>query len=124
MADIFYKNESSQIVKACIAVHNELGCGFLEAVYHEALTLEFNSLSIPFEQEKILEIYYKGIKLRKNYVADFVCFDKIIIELKALNKITIEHESQVLNYLKIPGFKLGIITNFGERSFKYKRIVL
>jgi GxxExxY protein len=124
MADIFYENESYQIVKACITVHNELGCGFLEAIYHEALALEFRSISIPFEQERLLEIYYKGIKLQKNYIADFICYGKIILELKALNRISIEHESQVLNYLKISGFKLGIITNFGERSFKYKRIVL
>jgi GxxExxY protein len=120
MAEIFYENESYQIIKACIAVHNELGCGFLEAVYHEALALELKSISIPFEQEKVLEIFYKGMKLHKNYVADFVCYGKIILELKALSRILIEHESQVLNYLKISGCKLGIITNFGERSFKYK----
>jgi GxxExxY protein len=123
MADIIYENESYQIVKACMTVHNELGCGFLEAVYHEALALEFENISIPFEKEKALVIYYKGKKLQKNYIADFVCYGRIILELKALGRISIEHESQVLNYLKISGFKLGIITNFGQRSFKYKRIV-
>ncbi len=124
MAEIKYEKESYQIISACISVHKELGCGFLEAVYQEALAIEFRNHGIPFEQEKSVDIYFKSIKLNKKYNADFICYDKIILELKALSKITTEHESQLLNYLKATGLKLGILINFGEKSLKYKRLVL
>ena len=104
-------------------VHRELGCGFLEAVYQEALELEFNARNIPYEREISLLIEYKGERLKKEYVADFVCFDNIIVELKALSELNGVHESQVLNYLKATGFKLGILVNFGEQSLVYKRII-
>ena len=105
-------------------VHRELGPGFLEPVYQEALELEFERQGIPFEREKELKISYKGHILKKKYVADFICNDKIIVELKALSALSGEHVAQVLNYLKATGFKLGMLINFGEASLKFKRLVL
>ena len=104
-------------------VHKTLGCGFLEPVYQEALSIEFNKQHIPYEKERVLSINYKDIELEKKYIADFVCFDKIIVELKALSSLNSEHESQVLNYLKATNYKLGILVNFGEKSLTYKRMV-
>jgi len=121
---IIQKEECFKIIGACFEVHNELGCGFLEAVYQEALAWELEERKIPFEQEKILDIYYKGKLLKKKYVADFVCYSNIIIELKALGSLTSDHDAQVLNYLKATGIKPGILVNFGETSLKYKRLVL
>ena len=105
-------------------VHSQLGCGFLEPVYQEALAREFKERNIPFEKEKLLEIYYKGNMLSKKYVADFICFDKIIVELKALSKLTSDHEAQLLNYLKATGFELGLLVNFGTGKLEYKRMIL
>jgi GxxExxY protein len=124
MKNIIYQEESYNIIRACISVHNELGCGFLEAVYQEALAIEFRNYSIPFNQETSLDIYFRNMKLNKKYIADFICYDKIIIELKAISKIATEHEAQLLNYLNATGLKLGILINFGEISLKYKRFVL
>ncbi len=123
MFDLIYKNEAYDIIGAAIEVHNELGCGFLEAVYQEALEYEFKEIQIEYQREKLLTIYYKGTKLSKYYSADFVCFNKIILEIKALSAITSDHEAQTLNYLKATGMKLGIIINFGAKSLQYKRIV-
>ena len=124
MSGIIYPNESYNIIRACISVHKELGCGFLEAVYQEALAIEFEKNRIPFDREIGMEIYFRNIKLNKRYIADFVCYNKIIIELKAICTITTEHEAQVLNYLKATGLKLGLLINFGQISLKYKRFVL
>jgi GxxExxY protein len=124
MSEIVYEEESYKIIGACLEVHKELGCGFLEPVYQEALEIEFRSQNIPYEREKELKIYFKGIELQKKYIADFVCSNKIILEIKALSHLTTEHESQVLNYLKATNFKLGILINFGQVSLKYKRLVL
>ena len=104
-------------------VHNELGCGFLEAVYQEALAIEFRRQNIPFEQKKLLHIYYLGHQLKKRYEADFVCYGKIILEIKASSGITGIDESQVINYLKATDFKLGLLVNFGLESLEQKRLV-
>ena len=122
--NIIYKDESYKIIGACMEVHNNLGCGFLEAVYQEALEIEFEQRKIPFEREKSLKIMYKGIVLKKEYVADFICYNKIIIETKAATELKSDHIAQTLNYLKITGYKLGLLVNFGATSLKYKRIVL
>ena len=111
---LFYQNESYAIRGAAMKVYNTLGCGFLEAVYQEALEIEFNKLGIPYEREKELEIVYDGVVLNKKYVADFVCYDKIILELKAVKELDDSHRSQVFNYLKATGFKLGLLINFGK----------
>lgn len=123
LSDILYKEESYNIIKVCFEVHNRLGCGFLEAVYQEALAIEFEYLNIPFEAEKELRIPYRDRILKKKYRADFVCYEKIIVELKALSKLISDHEAQVINALKATGFQLGILVNFGEKSLKYKRLV-
>ncbi|MBQ2098929.1 MAG: GxxExxY protein [Bacteroidales bacterium] len=123
MDGLLYKDESYKIVGAMMAVHNDLGCGFLESVYQEALEVEFKLQGIPFEREKAFDIYYKGVKLSKKFVADFVCFDKIIVELKAVDLILPEFEAQTLNYMKITNFKLGIIVNFGKQRLETKRLV-
>ena len=120
---LIYKDEAYQIIGAAMAVHKELGPGFLEAVYQEALALEFQSISLPFEREKSINISYKGRMLTKSYFADFICFDKIIVELKALSGLTPDHKAQVINYLKATGLKLGLLINFGASSLQYERIV-
>lgn len=124
MTDLIYKQEAYDIIGATMEVHHELGCGFLEAIYQEALEIEFQRQNIPCEREKCLNVFYKGDKLNKYYSADFVCYNKIIVELKALSTLTSEHEAQILNYLKATGIKLGILINFGTKSLQYKRIVL
>ena len=121
--DLLYKQESYEIIGACMEVHKELGPGFLEPVYQEALCYELRARDIPFEKEKALRVNYKGTVLEKTYVPDFVCFEKIILELKALKELMPEHESQVLNYLKATGYKLGLLVNFGAGSLSYKRLV-
>jgi GxxExxY protein len=120
---IIYEKESYDIVGAAMEVHRQLGPGFLEAVYHEALCLEFANRNIPFENEVELPINYKGTTLIKKYIADIICYDKIILELKAVSEITSVHQAQVFNYLKATGFKLGILFNFSEESLYYQRIV-
>jgi len=124
MSELIYKDECYKIVGACMEVHKTLGCGFLEAVYQEALAIELAKRNIPFEQQKRIQIEYKDITLRKEYFADFICYGKIIIELKALPDLCGEHEAQVINYLKATGNKLGVLVNFGRSSLQYKRLVL
>ena len=121
---LLYKEEVYKIVGAAMEVHAQLGFGFLEQVYQEALELEFEKSGIPFEREKELFINYKGTQLKKTYQADFICYDKIVVELKALSELTGEHQSQVLNYLKCTGMKVGLLINFGQDSLKYQRLVL
>ena len=123
MAKILYEKESYHIVRACLEVHNHLGCGFLETVYEEALALEFRTLKIPFERQKVLKIFYKGNEIKKHYSAHFVCYDKVLLELKAVTRLNSDHDSQVLNYLKAADLKLGMILNFGESSFRFKRLI-
>jgi GxxExxY protein len=112
---VLFKDEAYQIIGAAMEVHKELKNGFLEPVYQEALAKEFKIQNIPFERESLINIYYKGDKLDKYYKADFICYDEIIIELKALSELTKEHESQLINYLKATDKKLGILINFGRR---------
>ena len=123
MDTFLFKDEGYKIIGACYEVHNVLGAGFLEAVYQEALELEFQIQNIPYQREAKLDIYYKGNLLKKYYEADFICFDCIIVEVKALSSLTSEYEAQLLNYLKATGFKVGYLINFGEKSLKYKRMV-
>ena len=104
-------------------VHTELGSGFLEQVYQEALEYEFIKANIPYKREVHLKIKYKDIYLKKDYIADFICYDKIIVELKTVSDITDIHKYQVLNYLKATGFQLGIIGNFAKKSLETTRVV-
>jgi len=122
---IIYKEESYEIIGACFEVYNELGHGFLEGVYQEALELELKNKKVSFEPQKKLEIFYKGKKLNHYYIPDFVCHDKIILEIKAVKSLTEENKAQLFNYLKITGFKLGILVNFGSfPKIEYYRVVL
>lgn len=119
---IYYKTKTDKIIQACINVHNELGNGFLEPVYQSALEIEFKNLNIPYKREVKIEVSYKGVKLDTVYYADFVCYDKIIIELKSVNMLVKAHKAQVLNYLYATGFQIGYLINFGENSLKWDRI--
>jgi GxxExxY protein len=119
-----YKNETYSIIGAAMEVHKVLGNGFLEAVYQEALEKEFLLRNIPCEREKHFKIWYKGQELSKYYIADFVCYDAIIVEIKALSILTNEHLSQVINYLKVANNEIGLLINFGKESLEYNRVVL
>ena len=103
-------------------VHKVLGCGFTEPVYQEALELEFQLRDIPYKREKTFHVHYKGQLLEKDFRADFVCFDEIIVELKAVTDFCEEHYAQVYNYLKASHMDLGLLINFGKKSLEYKRI--
>ena len=120
---MIYKEEAYKIIGAAMEVHKTLGRGFLEAVYQEALEKEFRLQKIPYKREQQLSIEYKGEKLSKYYMADFICYEKIIVELKALSNLTTEHDAQILNYLKATNSKLGLLINFGAISLEYKRLV-
>lgn len=122
--DFLFKEESYLIIGCCMEVHKQLGCGFKEAVYQEALEMEFIENAMLFEREKKLKIRYKGKWLRKRYSPDFICFDKIVLELKAANELTNVHKSQLFNYLKVSDFHLGLLINFGTPSLQYKRFIL
>ncbi len=124
MTNIIYKEESYQIIGKCMDVYNNLGAGFLEIVYKDALELEFKKADIPYEREKKYEVNYKGVILPHKFYADFVVFDKIILEVKGVAGIADEFTAQALNYLKVSGNKLALIVNFGELKLNYKRIVL
>ncbi len=123
MSDIILKEESYAIIGICMEVHRELGMGFREDVYKEALEIEFRAKAIPYQREKLFAIQYKGKTLRRKYPADFIVYDKIVLELKARSVIVENFVAQTINYLKASGLQLGIIANFGERSLNYKRIV-
>jgi GxxExxY protein len=122
--ELICKEEVYQIIGVAMEVHKELGCGFLEVVYQEALEIEFRLKNIPYKREARLKIYYKGNLLKKFYETDFVCFDKVIVETKALDALTSVHKSQLLNYLKATGIKVGLLLNFGSKSLEYSRMVL
>jgi GxxExxY protein len=124
MAEIIYKDESYRIVGACFEVYNEMGCGFLEAVYQECLTWELRDQNLPFVAQRKLILNYKHHRLEATYEPDFICFDAIVVELKAVKELTNEHRAQVHNYLKATGFRLGLLVNFGQHpKLVYERIV-
>ena len=112
---LLYPKESYKITGALYEVHKELGPGLLEKVYQEALEKELRMQDIPFEREKSFNISYKGEVLEQMYIADFVCYDKIVVELKAVEALLPIHTAQVINYLTITGYKLGLLVNFNAR---------
>ena len=114
MKDIIYKEECYKIIGACFEVYNEKGCGFLEAVYQECLELEFDLQGLLFVPKRPLALSYKGRPLKQRYKADFICYDKIILEIKTMSQLADEHRAQVLNYLNATGYKLGLLVNFGH----------
>ena len=116
--------ETYAIIGAAMTVHKKLGCGFLEAVYQEALEREFQYLNIPYEREKKLPITYRDKALKTYYQADFVCYGEIIVELKALQQMSGIEQAQVINYLKASDLHKALLINFGDKTLQYKRVVL
>jgi GxxExxY protein len=112
-----------KIIGAAMEVHKELGCGFLEPVYQEALEWGFSIQQIPFKSQPVIEISYKGRPLNKKYQPDFICFEEIILEIKAISNLSGLEEAQLINYLKATGLRVGLLINFGAKSLEYKRLV-
>lgn len=123
--ELLYKDESYKIIGACFEVYKEKGNGFVEPVYQECSEMEFELQGIPFSAQATLRLSYKGRELKQNYIPDFMCYEKIIVELKAVTQLTDEHRAQVLNYLKATGYRLGLLVNFGHYpKLEYERIIL
>jgi len=111
------------IIGAALEVHKELGSGFLEAVYQEALEREFTYQEISYKSQHPVRIEYKGKPLKKTYEPDFICYDDVIVEIKALDKLSGVEQAQIINYLKATGLKIGLLINFGSKSLEHKRFV-
>ena len=120
-SQFIYKKETYSIIGAAMEVHRTLGMGFLESVYQEAMEIELAKRDIPFVPQKKIQIQYKDVLLNQYYIADLFCYDKIIIELKAVSSVLPEHEAQIINYIHATGMKLGMLLNFGEESLFFKR---
>src|SRR3972149_9887787 len=124
MTELIYKEEVYAIIGAAMEVLNHLGAGFLEPVYQEAMEIELSSRGIPFIAQKELPIYYKERLLKKSFIVDFSAFDKIIVEIKAIERLTSREEAQLLNYLAATGYEAGLLINFGSNKIEWKRMVL
>ena len=122
-ADGIRDKETYAVIGAAMTVHRELGCGFLEAVYQDALEKEFQHLSIPCAREVKLPVFYRGEQLKSYYQADFICFNSVIVELKALQRLSGTEEAQVINYLKASNLHRALLLNFGTKSLQHKRLV-
>lgn len=114
MTEIIYKDVSYRIMGACFEIYKEKGCGFLEAAFQECLEMEFGDQGIPFVMQPKLQLSYKGRPLKQTYTPDFVCYGKIVVELKAVSALADEHRAQVYNYLRATGHRLGLLINFGH----------
>ena len=124
MTEIIDKDESYAIIGACMEVYNQMGFGFLGAVYQECLAMEFADRRIPFQTKLRLDLRYKQRPLKAAYIPDFLCYGRIIVEIKGIRELTNAHRAQVLNYLKGTGLKLGLLVNFGHPTkLQYERIV-
>ena len=123
MVDLIYKEEAYETVGICMEVHNELGPNLLEIVYKEAIEWELDNRFIHYEREKEFHVYYKKHLLRKKFNADFIVYDKIILEIKAKESISNEDIAQTINYLKLSGCQLGLIVNFGRSKLEIKRLL-
>lgn len=121
--EIVYRKESYDIIGAAMEVHKTLGNGFSEYVYQDALEKEFQLRGIPYEREKHMTVSYKGTILDHDFYADFVCYGRIIVELKAVKNLADENKAQVINYLKVSGLRLGLLLNFGGTSLAYERLL-
>ena len=124
MSELLYKQECFQLVGLCMEIHRELGKGHDEVIYKDALVVELSRANIPFSRERKYEVTYKGVILPHHYFADFVVWDKIIFEAKAVEKLTDSHVKQVLNYLAASKLRLGLLVNFGADSLEWKRVIL
>jgi len=125
MSHYLYKKESYAIIGAAMEVYNQLGPGFLEIIYHDAMKIELSEQNIPFESEKPLTVCYRGLTLAHEYFADLICYGRILVELKAQKEIHDVHLAQVMNYLKATGLGLGYVINFGHpEKLQWKRVVM
>ncbi len=125
MGKVIYADESYKITGACFEVYKEMGCGFLEQVYQECLEIEFEFQKLPFDPQKEIKLNYRERELKKTFIPDFICYEKIIVEIKAVSKLTDEHRAQMLNYLHATEFRLGLLVNFGHHpKLESERIVL
>ena len=122
--NVIYPQESYNIIGAVMKVHRELGPGFTEKVYQEALEIELRERNIPFRREVELHASYKNIVLNSTFIPDFICYDKIIVELKAVTELNDIHRSQAMNYAKVAGMHLALLINFGGSSLVYERFVI
>jgi GxxExxY protein len=124
MPGFIHGDETHALLGACFEVYRDKGCGFLEAVFQECLELELNDRNIPFKAHPPLSLEYKGRALKQTYQPDFVCYDKVILEIKAVSKLADEHRAQVHNYLKATGLRVGLLVNFGHHPLiEHERIV-
>lgn len=123
MSDIILAHEYYDVKGACIEVHKRLGCGFLEKVYQDALEIEMKLRGIPYEREKHIVIEYKGHTIDHDYIADFICYGSLIVELKAVRELHDVHKAQVMNYLRATQLPVGMLVNFGEKSLNDQRLV-
>lgn len=124
MSDLLLKDESYRIMGACFEVYKEKGCGFVEPVYQECLEIEFELQNLPNISQQQLNLDYKGRRLKQTYIPDFICFDQVILEIKAVSSLCDDHRAQVHNYLKATGYRLGLLVNFGHHpKVEWERIV-
>lgn len=125
METFLYKEEGYRILGACFEVYKQMGCGFLESVYQECLEIEFGLQQIPFVSQQTLPLSYKQRALEQKYVPDFICFEKIIVEIKAVSDIMDKHRAQVINYLKATGFRVAYLANFSHYPMlQHERLIL
>jgi GxxExxY protein len=125
MAEMILREECYKVVGACLEVVNDKGCGFLESVYQECLEIEFDFQKLPHVPRQKLRLFYRERELKQKFIPDFVCFDQIIVEIKAVSQLTDAHRSQVINYLNATDFPLGILINFGSHPrLEWERLVL
>lgn len=122
---LLFKNEVYRIIGACLAVHSDKGNGYAEPVYQDCLEIEFPHHDVPFDAQRNFIIHHRGIPLSHTYTPDFLCYDQIIVEIKAAKSLTDEHRAQVINYLKVTGLSLGLLVNFGSSArLEWERIIL
>jgi GxxExxY protein len=123
MQKLLHANESYKIIDKCFEVYNNLGSGFLEVIYKDALEYEFNKAKIPFTRESLFQVQYKDTILKHQFYVDFLIYEKIILEVKAVSQLRDEFLTQTINYLKVSNIKLGLLVNFGETSLNFKRVI-
>ena len=122
--NVIFPHESYEIIGAAMKVHSTLGCGFTEKVYQDALAIEFSKKGIPFQREVELHVIYNDVELPSTFIPDFICFDRIIVELKAVKELDNMHRSQAYNYAKVAGYRLSLLINFGVSTLVYERMVV
>jgi GxxExxY protein len=123
MSKLLFEEETYKIIGTCTMVHKSLGAGFLESVYHEALEKEFETQQVKFDSKRKLQVYYNEVALKKYFIADFICFDKIVVEIKATTFLHKDTEAQTINYLKSTNYPVGLLINFGQPSLTWKRFI-